>query len=930
MPDRLCWRTKSKLSLLKPVAAGAAPCAIRSAAAGTVEALERRVLLSSYFVSTTGSDGGDGTLGSPFRTIQHAASLAGAGDTVYVRGGTYRETVTVPNSGTPSAPLTFRPYNNESVTVSGADPIGGWSRQTGAIYKASQPWDLGDGNNQVFVDGKMMIEARWPNASLDVSHPTRSSADRISVGRGSATLNDAALTQSYWSGATIHIAPGQEWVVQSGSVTSSAAGRLTYSYQPMSRDEVPQAGDPYYLTGKFQALDVPAEWYRDPTNSTLYLWSPDSASPASHSVEVKKRLYAFDLGDSSNVSIDGIKIFAAGISTGSASSNIILNHLDAQYIWHEMNHPTGWSQPPRSGIVLRGSNSAVLNSTIAFSSGDGVFIGGNADRVENCVIHDTDYAATDTAPVRTYSSNELIRNNTIYNAGRSGIKFSRSPGLRILNNTIHDVMLQTTDGGGVYTYGTNGGGSEIAYNRIYNVNAGGFGGTGLFLDNGSSNYLVHHNIVYNTNNALKMNPSSRFNKIYNNTLGGSDWSVATSLSADMAASVFKNNIFVNTAKIGGNASQSNNIYQGTDAKFANAAAGDFQLQTGSPAINAGANLGGITAGFIGSAPDIGALDAGKPAFGTGANFKAPPPNAPPPPVQSPPPVKTPPVRKPPVTKPPVVHEPTPKPGTGGSTGAGEVPAGSVETPVTPGVNVTEVTIASLPEQVIGGEKKARGRALIKFTNSAGSVSRGPLTIAIYSSSDGAFNADLSTKLGEVTRRIRLKPNASKMLRIKLKFPPPEQTGDYFIFATVSGAGSGSANTGRTQTTIHVERPAINLTVPTAPGAQSFSFGKDSQTVLSLLNSGNVAGKGDVDIGLFISADGTLENSTLLETLSGQHVNLKPNQSEPLKLTFTTPESTPALAPGSYSLLIKLNAIGDLAGMNESDNTLLASIPFTIS
>ena len=75
-------------------------------------ALEPRVLLSTYYVSTAGSDAGPGSLASPFRTIQHAAKLVQLGDTVLVRGGTYRETVTPSHSGTSSQPITFKPYSN--------------------------------------------------------------------------------------------------------------------------------------------------------------------------------------------------------------------------------------------------------------------------------------------------------------------------------------------------------------------------------------------------------------------------------------------------------------------------------------------------------------------------------------------------------------------------------------------------------------------------------------------------------------------------------------------------------------------------------------------------------------------------------------------------------------------------------------------------
>src|SRR5688500_6549603 len=125
-----------------------------------VEALEPRELLATYYVSPSGADANPGSLAAPFRTIQRAANAAQAGDVVTVRAGVYRETVRPPRSGTAAAPITFQAYPGEQVTVSGADVVGGWSAHGGFVYKARQSWDLGFGNNQVFVDGRMMIEAR--------------------------------------------------------------------------------------------------------------------------------------------------------------------------------------------------------------------------------------------------------------------------------------------------------------------------------------------------------------------------------------------------------------------------------------------------------------------------------------------------------------------------------------------------------------------------------------------------------------------------------------------------------------------------------------------------------------------------------------------------------------------------------------------------
>jgi len=54
-----------------------------------LERLESRLAMASLFVSTAGSDAGDGSELSPWRTLQHAASVVSAGDTVHVRVGNY-------------------------------------------------------------------------------------------------------------------------------------------------------------------------------------------------------------------------------------------------------------------------------------------------------------------------------------------------------------------------------------------------------------------------------------------------------------------------------------------------------------------------------------------------------------------------------------------------------------------------------------------------------------------------------------------------------------------------------------------------------------------------------------------------------------------------------------------------------------------------
>ncbi|OXM17551.1 DUF5123 domain-containing protein [Paenibacillus herberti] len=75
---------------------------------------------ASYYVSTSGSDSNAGTsTGSAFKTLQKAANTAGPGDTVYVLAGTYNQKLKITNSGTSSAPITFRNYNTDVAVIDG-------------------------------------------------------------------------------------------------------------------------------------------------------------------------------------------------------------------------------------------------------------------------------------------------------------------------------------------------------------------------------------------------------------------------------------------------------------------------------------------------------------------------------------------------------------------------------------------------------------------------------------------------------------------------------------------------------------------------------------------------------------------------------------------------------------------------------------------
>ncbi len=79
---------------------------------------------TTYFVATTGNDKNSGTAAAPWRTIQHAANQAQAGDTIAVRGGIYNETVRFNRSGSAeNGFITLTNHADEKAILDGTELI---------------------------------------------------------------------------------------------------------------------------------------------------------------------------------------------------------------------------------------------------------------------------------------------------------------------------------------------------------------------------------------------------------------------------------------------------------------------------------------------------------------------------------------------------------------------------------------------------------------------------------------------------------------------------------------------------------------------------------------------------------------------------------------------------------------------------------------
>jgi hypothetical protein len=97
-----------------------------------------------YFVAPYGSDQASGSRSAPFRTIQRAAQVAGPGDTVIVRAGTYTgkdRMVSLTRSGRPAAWITFRSETQWKAVLDG--------RQG----RSQEAWYFGPGVSYIRIEG---------------------------------------------------------------------------------------------------------------------------------------------------------------------------------------------------------------------------------------------------------------------------------------------------------------------------------------------------------------------------------------------------------------------------------------------------------------------------------------------------------------------------------------------------------------------------------------------------------------------------------------------------------------------------------------------------------------------------------------------------------------------------------------------------------
>jgi len=496
---------------------------------------------AEYSVSPRGDDVGPGSASKPFRTIQKAADVMKPGDVCIIRAGTYRQIIRVKTSS-----IRFIAAPGEKVTISGNDPIKTkWFVHKGKIYKTIVTGPIA----QLFVDGDMMVEARWPDQPFDKrwdKSTWRSTQEGSEYGR--IVDPELAKTGVDWTGALAVLNVGA-WQTFLRTVENHKAGGDSFQYvkdlgkrhesKQTQRKRAMKDFDRYFLYGKLEALDSPGEWFCDPKTSTLYLWPLDGRNPAGRTIEGKQRDYGFIANRKNHVQFDGLRFFAATILLNNCNDCTIANCT--------LDYPTCTS-PPAAAVsdipkqiarmnatflgglrrlaptLISGRNNHVRNCSIAFSEAPGLVLTGSENTVENCLIHDIDWrglgngVAGNCAGVLMPSSDRSIfRRNTLHHVGASeGVVLPRRGPSICEYNYVHHGGLVQSDGGLIQSSGRRLGGTIIRYNWVHNHLAFRWGGIGIRGDDLTRDLIVHHNVAWRCNEKAILIKGDR-NQAYNNT-----------------------------------------------------------------------------------------------------------------------------------------------------------------------------------------------------------------------------------------------------------------------------------------------------------------------------------------------------------------------------------------------------------------------------
>ena len=602
------------------------------------------LLGENYYVSKSyGNNNNDGkSVSSPFKTIAKAASVMTAGDVCYIREGSYHETITINNKdGSQGSPIVFTRYNNERVILDGTLPIDtSWTVHSGNIYKKKlsfTPW-------QLFVGGLEQVMARWPNAKFsdesiwdNDNHWAKGTIDDDENAYSNGTMIDDPYTN--YQGESINLSSqgfdldqtNKEAIaiLNTGSfrtwsrkVTSHSGGTFNYATTPGWKTKHHY----YYLEGRLEFLDSAGEWFFDTADSMLYLWPENNANPKDLDIRGKVQSYAFNITASEYIHIKNLEFFATTVYFYNGDNSLIYGCNFMYPSCSKRMLRVVDTQPELTLFTSSSTDNIIRKSAFRNTDGSVIEMWGGDNMIDSCYFNNIDYSVADNSSImltiRMNGSDNTFSHNTIHKTGASATVKVGNSGLVEYNN-LYDTGHLQSDGSMIQFTEAEQDGAICRYNWLHDTEKYG----ARFDHSGSAdgvNGLMHHNVAWNCQSGGIMVKGNN-HKIYNNTVINSgqknDIIVLKIGSSDHSGTIVKNNVAMKIANHRSNdveidfGSYSNNWNGYKEAAsitsiLSDTSTKDLTPKSGSSIIDAGVAISGITDGYQGSNPDMGAYESG--------------------------------------------------------------------------------------------------------------------------------------------------------------------------------------------------------------------------------------------------------------------------------------------------------------------------------
>ncbi len=560
-------------------------------------------------VSPDGDDANDGSLENPIKTFEKAKELVKsiASDetvTVWFREGTYLIENTVAFTAEDKGNVLYRSYPGEEVVFSGAKEISGsWSETTingvNAFVTDMPVESDADYFRSLFKGNVRLSRSCYPKEGvLKVAAEPKDSEK---------TLGDWAPDFFVFS-PVVYAHPSDMldfsnvkdidvklmhfWCEDLMPVYSidKETGRIVTRKSTAMKTRV---DDNYILENVKEALSLPGEWYLDRTEDKLY-YIPEEGDTVENTVlyaGLTEQLLTFD--GAKNISFQGISFEKTDWDhiDGKHTGNL-LDPSGEYYgiIEYGTEHPQAAFEVPSAIYVQASSNidftdcrfENISYSAVKFDKAatdcditSSLFneIGGNA-----VFIHGDDVVPATTQRINvtdchikyygrifnnaigillTHAYDCDLSNNEIHDGWYTGVSvgwrwgYAEHPTdkIRICDNLIYNIgNAWLSDMGGIYTLGVQPG-TVISGNEIYNVGcdegAYGYGGWGIYLDEGSSFMTVENNLVYDCSSQTFHQHYGQDNMVRNNIFAfGGEGDFRITKNEEHNSLFLENNIFV--------------------------------------------------------------------------------------------------------------------------------------------------------------------------------------------------------------------------------------------------------------------------------------------------------------------------------------------------------------------------------------------------